>query len=318
MQVLEKKSLEIKMESFNPENGIVKGYAAVFGNEDSYGDIILPGAFKETIKNKKPKFLLQHDSTRVIGFISYTEEKEKGLFFEGQIQKDEIKDGAEAYALLKSGALDSFSIGYNTEDYFIKDDKRYLTKINLGEISIVTFPANTEAKVTELKSEENELIKVAAIDSIVNEAELKTFLNVEEIPNDYKLNETVIYTLENNELKVCFNAIKNLSEEVIEENKSKIQLFFKAFRKEFNNYSLMSSVCEKKDIIPTWDLNEFDKYLKNSCGLKNSLTNNELKIYNKTIAELKAQKNNVEEIDICKDTTSEEKLNLEDLISVYY
>ena len=115
------------------------------------------------------------------------------------------------------------------------------------------------------------LIKVAAIDSIVNETELKTFLNVEEIPSDYKLNETVIYTLENNELKVCFNAIKNLSEEVIEENKSKIQLFFKAFRKEFNNYSLMSSVCEKKDIIPTWDLNEFDKYLKNSCGLKKFL-----------------------------------------------
>ena len=62
----------IKIKSIS-ENGEIEGYASVFGEEDSYGDIVQKGAFSKSIDEfncgKKPKLLWQHDTTEPIGVI---------------------------------------------------------------------------------------------------------------------------------------------------------------------------------------------------------------------------------------------------------
>ena len=81
-------------------------------------------------------------------------EDEKGLFVEGRLTKG-VRDADEAYALLKDGALDAMSIGYQVveEEYDRKTGANLLHEIDLHEISLVAIPANQESVVTAVKSE---------------------------------------------------------------------------------------------------------------------------------------------------------------------
>lgn len=135
------------------EDGIFEGYASVFDVEDSYGDVVLPGAFKDSLENKKPKILWQHMSAEPIGVPLETKEDEKGLFIRGQLAMKTVR-GAEAYELLKMGAIDGMSIGYMSlvETYDKEKNLLFLEKIDLWEFSLVTFPACETAKVSFVKS----------------------------------------------------------------------------------------------------------------------------------------------------------------------
>lgn len=147
------------------------GYGAVFGNVDSYGDSIQKGAFRETIREAKksgiwPSLLLQHggwfgaaEDMTPIGVISGMEEDDTGLKMDAVLA--DIQRGREAYTLLKMSprpAISGLSIGYYPlewkENTNPKPGEAYrtLTKIKLMEVSLVTFPANTEARVTSVKS----------------------------------------------------------------------------------------------------------------------------------------------------------------------
>lgn len=131
----------------------VEGLASVFGNVDSYKDIVMPGAFTKTLaKRKKPlPMLWQHDSGQVVGMWSQLEERDKGLYVKGTILDTTMGD--DAYKLVKAGAVSGLSIGYSTEKYEIDNDKgtRKLLEVKLYEVSLVTFPANERAQITGVK-----------------------------------------------------------------------------------------------------------------------------------------------------------------------
>jgi HK97 family phage prohead protease len=139
--------------------GTFEGYGSVFGNADHYRDVVMPGAFSKSLaawaeKDKLPPILWQHNSAQPIGPFTHMSEDGTGLYCEGQLLIKDVQQAREAYALMKSGAISGMSIGYNVvnSDYDGKTNVNQLTDIDLWECSIVTFPANTEANVTSIKS----------------------------------------------------------------------------------------------------------------------------------------------------------------------
>jgi len=135
--------------------GAVEGYGAVFGNVDTYGDIIMPGAFASVGNNgRKVKMLWQHNPDQPIGVWDEVREDARGLFVKGRILPG-VERGREAIELMAAGAIDGLSIGYRTKDSEYRDGNRYLKEVELWETSIVTFPANEMAGAS-LKSIETE------------------------------------------------------------------------------------------------------------------------------------------------------------------
>lgn len=140
------------------DDGTVEGYGSVFGVRDSYDDVIAAGAFQASLAAHKkagtmPAMLWQHDSGKPIGVWAEMVEDSKGLRIKGQLALDTVL-GKEAHALLKMGALNGLSIGFVSKQwaYDRETDIRTLTEIDLWEVSLVTFPANGAARVTNVKS----------------------------------------------------------------------------------------------------------------------------------------------------------------------
>ena len=139
-------------------DGTVEGYGSVFGVRDNYDDVIAKGAFIQSLKDHKaagtmPAMLWQHDADKPIGVWTEMVEDEKGLRIKGQLAMETVK-GKEAHALLKMGALNGLSIGFMSKEwaYDRETEVRTLTAIDLWEVSLVTFPANEKARVTNVKS----------------------------------------------------------------------------------------------------------------------------------------------------------------------
>ena len=151
-------SSNVHLKSIN-DQGEISGYASVFNIIDGYNDAVVKGAFTKSIKDfksgKKPKLLWQHDTNLPIGVIEEIYEDSYGLFIKSQLIL-EIPKAREIYLLLKSKAIDGFSIGYRIKDSYFNNNIQYLTDIDLLEVSIVTFPACKEAVVEEVKSSEND------------------------------------------------------------------------------------------------------------------------------------------------------------------
>lgn len=158
------------------ETGVFSGYASVFGNVDAYGDMVMPGAFTKSLAEKKPALLWQHNSREPIGVWQNFKENEKGLFATGQLLVDGVARAKEAYALLKAGALNGLSIGYMLNEYeWVKTNEeefRKLTEIDLWEVSLVTFPANDEARISDVKEAISELESVRDVEGYLREAGL--------------------------------------------------------------------------------------------------------------------------------------------------
>ena len=140
------------------DDGTVEGYGSVFGVRDNYDDVIANGAFIQSLKDHKaagtmPAMLWQHDADKPIGVWTEMVEDEKGLRIKGQLAMETVK-GKEAHALLKMGALNGLSIGFMSKEWAYDRDTevRTLTAIDLWEVSLVTFPANEKARVTNVKS----------------------------------------------------------------------------------------------------------------------------------------------------------------------
>ena len=140
---------------------VVQFYGSAFGNEDSDGDIIMPGAYTKTILENGPnsrqpriKHLLQHDTRRIIGKFTELTEDAKGLLCTSVLADTE--DAKDALALY---ALDLFehSVGFQTikwegdntdpENYL-----RRLTELKLWEVSSVTWGANADTPLVGIKA----------------------------------------------------------------------------------------------------------------------------------------------------------------------
>jgi len=142
------------------DGGAFEGYGSVFGIKDSYDEIVAPGAFTESLAAQKsvgkmPSLLWQHRSDEPIGVYTAMSEDNFGLKVSGQLALKTVR-GAEAYELLKMKAISGLSIGYVTRDH--SDDRatgiRTLKKVDLWEVSLVTFPANDTARVHGVKTVE--------------------------------------------------------------------------------------------------------------------------------------------------------------------
>lgn len=139
------------------ESGIIEGYGSVWDVVDSYGDKVVPGAFERTLKEARatgrmPAMLWQHDPSAPIGVWQEMNEDKTGLHVRGKLA--DTQRGREAYELVKLGALTGLSIGYMVKGYSYDDRSGIttLTDLDLWEVSPVTFPANTEARITGVKA----------------------------------------------------------------------------------------------------------------------------------------------------------------------
>ncbi|UTW56174.1 HK97 family phage prohead protease [Kordiimonas sp. SCSIO 12610] len=146
--------LNLKLEvKAGGEPGMFEGYGAVFGNRDNDNDIVLKGAFADSLRARTPAMLWQHNMREPIGRFLDVREDEKGLYVRGKLSMK--GRGAEAYELLSMGALDGLSIGFVTKEATrdAATGTRTIHKADLMEISLVTFPANEMARVESVKAD---------------------------------------------------------------------------------------------------------------------------------------------------------------------
>ena len=137
-------------------DGSFEGYASLFNKEDLAGDVVAPGAFADSLKQRGVsgiKLLFQHDANQPIGVWTALREDARGLYAQGRLMP-EVAKAREVQALMRAGALDGLSIGFRT----VKGRRdrmsgtRRLEKVDLWEISVVTFPLLPEARVASMKA----------------------------------------------------------------------------------------------------------------------------------------------------------------------
>jgi len=150
------------LKDFDANGRTVQFYGSAFGNEDSDGDIIMPGAYTKTILENGPgsrspriKMLYQHDTQRIIGKFTELAEDPRGLLCTAVLADTE--DGNEALALYELDLLEH-SVGFQTIKW--EGDKtdpenyvRRLTELKLWEVSAVTWGANAETPLVGIKSQ---------------------------------------------------------------------------------------------------------------------------------------------------------------------
>ena len=157
------KSFEMKA----ADNGLIEGYFSTYEKTpDSYGDIIEPGAFTETIKAREESghpfpLCFNHDFSAVIGAVDSVKDTEKGPFISAHFL--DTQQAQDVRKMLQSGAIYQFSFAYDvlgarrpTEEEEKAGVMNVLTKLEVFEISVVTVPANQNAVATEVKSMEPE------------------------------------------------------------------------------------------------------------------------------------------------------------------
>jgi HK97 family phage prohead protease len=124
-----------------------EGYASVWGRKDSYGDTILKGAFTDAIKARRPMMFFGHNPGRVIGKWTSIEEDDKGLLVKGELTPGH-RDAQDVAASLKHGAVSGLSIGgYTLRSEDLPDGGRIIKAFDLYEISVVSMPAEDEARI---------------------------------------------------------------------------------------------------------------------------------------------------------------------------
>ncbi len=136
-------------------SGVFVGYASLFGRRDQSGDIVMPGAFRDTIAKRGSqgvRMLFQHDAAEPVGTWLELKETERGLHVTGRLDAN-VQRGRELFSLLESKGLDGLSIGFRALAA-MRDrasGARLIRQIDLWEISLVTFPMLEGARVSQVK-----------------------------------------------------------------------------------------------------------------------------------------------------------------------
>jgi Escherichia/Staphylococcus phage prohead protease len=158
------RGLEFKFTKFDGANidakGEFVGYASRFGNEDLGGDVVAKGAFAKSLAGKDArhvKLLYEHDVCQPVGYWTDLQEDGTGLMAKGKLLVDDVAKAREVHALMKAGVLDGLSIGYCVAPGGCRHEKgvRYLEEIDLKEVSVVLFPMNVEAVISDVKSQDD-------------------------------------------------------------------------------------------------------------------------------------------------------------------
>lgn len=311
------------------EDGTIEGYGSIFGNRDRAKDIVERGAFAETLSQKQAKdipMLWQHDTYEPIGVWEELKEDDRGLYCKGKLL--DTSRGKDVYKMLKAGAISGLSIGYDTDKVTWEEEEngestQILHRIDLWEVSVVTFPANREATITNVKAVSPRMNLPLADrerewDSVSARGRVRRFTDSEESPSTQYRRYFMYYDGENTE---NFGAYKLPFVDIIDGDphivpraifaiaggrgvvgadipeadktkiKSKVNTLYARFRREFRDDTLISPFEDGKALIETWSLKEFDRFLKNPFSLSNSL----LKTFRKRYLELHDKKSVEEE-----------------------
>lgn len=154
--------VEIKADGAQEDGRLhIKAYVCAFGNIDSWGDIIRPGACDEFLASDnaaRMHLCYQHRLDEVIGVITEKGVDDSGMWIEADIL--DTTTGADVQKLIKAGAVTEFSIGYVADKWSYgktEDGKevRYLDAITIWEASPVTRAANPLAVLVDSKSEDS-------------------------------------------------------------------------------------------------------------------------------------------------------------------
>lgn len=165
--------VDLKFTSSKVEDPVrFKGYASVWGRVDSYGDTIVKGAFAEALKERRPMMLFGHNPGRVPGKWVDFGEDDKGLYMEGELTPGH-SEAADHAASLKHGALNGLSIGgYTIDGEMQKTGGRLIKKFDLYEVSLVSMPAEQEARIdtASVKATVDSFEKVSDFEDFLREA----------------------------------------------------------------------------------------------------------------------------------------------------
>jgi len=185
---MKRKSFQFEVKNFYLEdkeiNGVpvkvFEGYASVFSNVDRVRDVVMPGAFSKALQKNGNRMILMSNHRDNVG-VADVKEDGKGLFVTGYINQ-ETQTGREGYSLLKMGAVNKMSFGYEIKDekwVTAEDGKEYneLRELIPYEVSFVDFPCNPQAEITAVKSvSENENIDPEIINDLrsINQGLIKS------------------------------------------------------------------------------------------------------------------------------------------------
>lgn len=153
------------------KKGIVTGYFSNFGNVDSDGDIMAPGAYAKTIQERGPnsaqpriKHLQNHNVNMPLGNLLVLQEDTKGLYYESQVGSHNL--GQDFIKMVESGLITEHSVGFSVikknqiqdyEGYRSNPGKGWyeITEVKLWEGSSLTgWGANELTPLTGMKSED--------------------------------------------------------------------------------------------------------------------------------------------------------------------
>ena len=137
------------------DDGVFEGYASLFHREDLGRDVIVPGAFRDSIAARGAggiRMLFQHRPDEPIGVWQELREDAKGLFARGRLMTD-VARAREVLSLMRAGAIDGLSIGFRALKAHRDRPRgiRRIAKVDLWEISIVTFPMLPDARIRTVK-----------------------------------------------------------------------------------------------------------------------------------------------------------------------
>ncbi len=136
-------------------DGVFEGYASLFGVADLGKDVVMPGAFADSLRKRgvpEVRLLWQHDPAQPIGRWLHIEEDRRGLRVRGKLNLA-VERARDIHALMREGAVDGLSIGFRVERARAERPTglRRLEKLDLWEISVVTFPMLPAARVSAVK-----------------------------------------------------------------------------------------------------------------------------------------------------------------------
>ncbi|MBM3096612.1 HK97 family phage prohead protease [Gluconobacter cerinus] len=156
---------EVKFAS-SGEPGTFEGYGSVFGNVDSHGDVVMPGAFSQTLAERKAqgRTIAMHVMHGLFGgdglpagVWTDASEDSKGLHLKGKLSGMDTDYGKRLHGLVKDGALGGLSIGFSVpQGGAVKAAQgsgasRQINRVNLHEVSLVDDPSNAASRVTDMK-----------------------------------------------------------------------------------------------------------------------------------------------------------------------
>ena len=135
---------------------IIEGYASRFNLRDLNDDVVVAGAFRDSLVStgvKGVRMLYQHQIKSPVGVWDEIREDAIGLYVRGRIL-DLNPEARMVGSLVKAGVIDGLSIGFRTlKSRRDRGSLRVLTAVELWEISIVTFPMLPSARITSMAEE---------------------------------------------------------------------------------------------------------------------------------------------------------------------